>query len=57
MTNEKTYGCDDCRMLRGNYCKLWEIKIKDPHNSHCESFGLVRATAPKQSASTEGERK
>ena len=39
---KKTYGCDDCRMLKGNYCKLWQIKIADPHNSHCESIHLVR---------------
>ena len=39
----KTYGCDDCPMLRGKRCRLWQIKINDPHNSHCESIGWARA--------------
>ena len=48
------YGCDDCRMLRRKQnprdkwrCKLWEVDVDDPHNSHCESFQLVQATASK----------
>jgi len=43
---KKTYGCNDCRMLKGNHCKLWQVKVTDPHNSHCESIHLVRVTAP-----------
>lgn len=42
----KDYGCDNCRMLKGNHCKLWQVKVTDPHNSHCESIHLVRATTP-----------
>jgi len=33
----QTYGCDDCQYLKGKHCKLWEVKIDEPHNSHCES--------------------
>ena len=33
---DKDYGCDDCRMLQGHRCKLWQVKVKDPHDSHCE---------------------
>jgi hypothetical protein len=43
---DTSYGCDDCRMLKGKRCKLWEVKVVDPHNSHCESHELVKATAP-----------
>lgn len=43
---DTSYGCDDCRMLKGKYCKLWQVKVADPHNSHCESFQLVKATTP-----------
>ena len=48
MDNKKdtSYGCDDCRMLKGKRCKLWQVKIEDAHNSHCESYQLVKATAP-----------
>ena len=49
MTKNKDYGCDDCRMLKGKYCKLWQVKVDDPHNSHCESIHLVRETATKGS--------
>ncbi len=42
----KDYGCDDCRMLKGKHCKLWEVKVPDPHNSHCESIHFVRDTTP-----------
>jgi len=36
----KSYGCDDCSYLKGNRCKLWEVKVDDPHNSHCESHDV-----------------
>lgn len=35
-----SYGCDDCSYLNGKRCKLWEIKVNDPHNSHCESHNI-----------------
>jgi hypothetical protein len=33
----KTFGCDDCFFYRGYRCRLWEVKVEDPHNSHCVS--------------------
>jgi len=32
----KTYGCDDCKYLKGKRCTLWEVKVEDAHNSSCE---------------------
>ena len=34
----KTYGCDDCKYHRNHHCKLWQIKVNDPHDSHCVSL-------------------
>jgi hypothetical protein len=34
---DKDYGCDDCPKLKGNRCEVWEVKVADPHNSHCEA--------------------
>lgn len=31
------FGCDNCCYLRLYRCKLWGVKVADPHNSHCES--------------------
>jgi hypothetical protein len=31
------FGCDNCNMLKGKHCKLWQVEVIDPHNSHCES--------------------
>ncbi len=36
----KTYGCDDCAYLKVKRCKLWEVKVDDPENSHCESHNI-----------------
>ncbi len=33
----KDFGCDNCKYLNGHHCKLWQVKVADPHNSHCES--------------------
>lgn len=33
---DKTYGCDDCKYLKGKRCILWQVKVEDAHNSHCE---------------------
>jgi hypothetical protein len=33
---DKTYGCDDCKYLVSGYCKMWQKRIADPHDSHCE---------------------
>ena len=30
--------CKDCRYLKGGSCKLWEIKVKEPTDSYCESL-------------------
>jgi len=34
--NERDYGCDDCKYLKGNRCTMWEVKVDYPYNSHCE---------------------
>ncbi len=34
--DKKDYGCDDCKYLKGKRCTMWEVKVSDPHNSHCE---------------------
>jgi len=31
------FGCDNCKYLNGKCCKLWQVKVEDAHNSHCES--------------------
>lgn len=36
----KSYGCDDCKYLKGKHCKLWAVKVDDPADSHCESHDL-----------------
>ena len=42
----KQIGCDTCRMLKGNRCKLWEVKVDDPKDQWCESAQLVKDTTP-----------
>ena len=39
-TPNKTYGCADCKYLKGKHCKLWEVKVDNPADSHCESHDL-----------------
>lgn len=39
MSEDKTLGCDDCIYLKGGRCRLWQVKVSDPHNSHCETVG------------------
>ena len=34
----KDYGCDDCKFLKGKRCKLWQVRVNYPHESHCESI-------------------
>ena len=36
-SKNKTYGCDDCRFYANKHCKLWQVKVEDAHNQHCES--------------------
>ncbi len=38
----KDFGCDDCKYLKGHRCTLWQVKVSDPHNSHCESGQINR---------------
>lgn len=38
----KTYGCDDCQYLKRKRCQLWEVKVDNPHNSHCESHTISK---------------
>ena len=40
INDEGTFGCDDCIYLKGHRCKLWEAKIDDPHDSHCDSANV-----------------
>ena len=44
----KTYGCDDCKMLRrygkGARCIMWDKKITDAHNSYCEAHEVKQKT-------------
>jgi len=34
---KKTYGCEDCRYYSKHRCKLWQVVISKPDDSHCES--------------------
>ena len=45
---QATYGCDDCKYLKIHSCKLWQVKVDDPHNSHCESFAYTWDTEAKE---------
>lgn len=31
-------GCDNCKYLTGKRCKLWQVKVQNPNDSHCESW-------------------
>jgi len=35
---EKTYGCEDCKHYSNHRCKLWQVVISKPDDSHCESL-------------------
>lgn len=37
----KTVACEDCIYYRKHRCKLWEVKVLEPDNSHCESLSLT----------------
>ena len=45
MTAPKTYACAECRYYAAHRCKLWEVAVKEPDESHCESLTLTRAIA------------
>lgn len=36
----RTAACEDCRYLKSKRCELWEVKISEPDNQHCESLRL-----------------
>ncbi len=36
----KSYGCDDCSYLKGKRCTLWEVKVENPSDNHCESHNV-----------------
>ena len=36
VAGDTSVGCDDCKFLKGKRCTMWEVKVSDPHNSHCE---------------------
>ncbi len=31
-------GCDNCRYYKAHRCKLWQVKVPKPNDSHCESW-------------------
>ena len=35
---EETYACEDCKQYSNHRCKLWQVVINKPDDSHCESF-------------------
>ena len=35
-------GCDGCKYYKANRCKLWEVKVSEPSNSHCESWQSIQ---------------
>lgn len=41
-------GCNNCTYLKGKHCKLWQITVKQPDDSHCESWRLVESPETKQ---------
>lgn len=37
---EQTHACEDCQYYSRHRCKLWEVVINTPDDSHCESLTL-----------------
>lgn len=37
----ETLACEDCKYYAKNRCKLWEVKVERPANSHCESLQQI----------------
>ena len=35
-----SYACEDCDYYKQGRCKLWEINIGEPADSHCESLRI-----------------
>lgn len=29
--------CAECKYYRSKRCRMWEVKVPDPEDSHCES--------------------
>lgn len=38
MINDKTFDCGGCRYLNGKRCMLWQVKVNNPVDAHCESW-------------------
>jgi hypothetical protein len=34
--------CDNCCYRKGKRCNLWEVRIKEPDDSHCECWRDTR---------------
>ena len=34
-------GCDNCNFLSGKRCKLWQVKVENPNDAHCESWQKI----------------
>ena len=35
-----SYACEDCIYYKQGRCKLWEVNIGEPADSHCESLRI-----------------
>jgi hypothetical protein len=42
MEEIKSIGCYNCCYRKGKRCNLWEVPVKDPSDSHCESWRDAR---------------
>lgn len=40
MSNELAYACEDCEYYNRHRCRLWNVVINKPADSHCESLKL-----------------
>lgn len=40
MDAEQTYACQDCEYYNRHRCRLWNVVINKPDDSHCESLKL-----------------
>ena len=36
----KSYACEDCEYYTNHRCKLWEVTVSEPDDSHCESLQI-----------------
>ena len=41
--NDKETYCQICKYYKDHRCKLWEVRVPEPGNSHCESYSTKEA--------------